>query len=448
MNNDVKQQLLSQVGSQLQTTFFMFDNSILNPETVPIEEFERMVETDETVAVGIQFIISSVLMKLGEYQHENEKITDFVNQNFEEMQGNLHTACEDILSAIWNGYSGTEIVWKASGSNIVLNRLATYHPKTIYINVDRQTGEYQGFKQWRWFAGSPIDIPVEKSILYSHNARFGNHYGKSILKPARKNWLLKDPILKMWARALDRFGTPLMTILTPDELIDDPDNPGNQINQMEWAKRQLDNLQSRTGIVLRSSASNEGETKVEAVTNGGSGIGESFEKAIQYLNKMILRSMLVPSLVFDEGGRSGSYALGQSHFGIFNLGVTNIYNGLTEALLEQLVRRLVDINFGPQNDYGSFIENEIESEDIRILFEGFVQLTNSGYMDPQVQEDFDAVRLKMGLPQRKVVTKDEQMVQAKENAYARYTSGDIGDPFTQENDAGSNGNGENNTQTD
>jgi len=433
--------LTGQIGSQLRSLFFMFDNCILNPETVPLEEFERMVDTDETVAIGIQFLVSSVLLKLGEYRHENKKITDFVNDNFESMQGNILTAAEDILSALWAGYSGTEIVWKPSGSQIVIDRLATYHPRTIYIKVDTQTGEYQGFKQWRWFAGSPVDIPPEKAIFYAHNMRFGNWYGRSILKPIRKNWLLKDPVLKMWARALDRFGTPLVAAFVPDEIIDDPDNPSNQINQMEWANRQLKNMQNGTGFVFRSDTKGSAyETKVEAITNGGSGIGESFDRAVQYFNKMLLRGMLVPSLIFDEG-LSGSYSLGQNHFSVFNLGVSNIYNRFTETIIEQLVKRMVDLNFGPQKDYGSFVENEIESEDTKLLFDGFTQLTNTGYMDPQIQEDFDAVREKLGLPQRKVVTTDDKMATISENAYTRYTSGDIGDPNAQENDERSNAKG-------
>jgi len=51
-----------------------------------------------------------------------------------------------------------------------------------------------------------IDLPKEKCITFSYGKRFGNYYGKSAFKPIRKNWLLKDAILKMWASALDKFG--------------------------------------------------------------------------------------------------------------------------------------------------------------------------------------------------------------------------------------------------
>jgi hypothetical protein len=440
---------IGQIGSQLYTTFFLFDNCISNPDDVSVFEYERMIDTDETIAVGIQFLISSVLLKLGEYQNETSpKIAAFVNDCLETMRGNLHTAVEEMLSALWAGYSGTEIVWKPDGSRITIDKLATYHPYTVYIKVDPMTGEYQGFSQWRKYAGSPIEIPPEKAILYTYGKRFGNHYGRSILKPLRKNWLLKDPVLKMWARALDRFGTPLISLSVPDEQIEDPENPGVMINQIDWANRLLKNIQNGTGLVFRNGPPGA-ETKAEAITSGGSGVGEAFEKAVHYFNKMMLRGMLVPSLVFDEGRRSGSYALGQSHFGIFNLGVTGIYNGVTEALIEQLVRPLIDYNYGPQKDYGQFVENQIESEDMKLLYEGFLALTNSGYMDPQIQEDFDAVRSKMGLPQRKVVTPDEKVASVAEDAYARYTkdSGDIGDPLAQENDEGLDAAGESNAQS-
>jgi hypothetical protein len=443
--------MVGQVGSQLYTTFFLFDNCVANPDDVSVFEYERMIDTDETIAIGIKFLTLSVLMKLGEYQNEsNPQIAMFVNECFESMKGNLHTAMEEILSALWAGYSGTEIVWKPEGNRIVVDKLATYHPHTIYIKVDPQTGEYEGLSQWRRYAGSPVEIPKEKSILYTYEKRFGNHYGRSILKPLRKNWLLKDPVLKMWARALDRFGTPLVAIFTPDEQMEDPENPDVRINQMEWAQRLLQNIQNGTGFVFRSGSPQSGdETKAEVLTNGGSGIGESFEKAVQYFNKMMLRGMLVPSLLFDEGQRSGSYALGESHFSIFDLGTTGIYSGVTEAILEQLVRPLIEYNFGPQKDYGQFIEKKVEGEDLKLLYEGFVSLTNAGYMDPTIQEDFDAVRMKMGLPRRKVVTPDERLATVAENAYARYTENpaDIGDPLAQEDDEKLNATGKDGAKT-
>jgi len=425
--------LIGQIGSQLDTTFFLFDDCIQNIDNVPLAEYERMLETDETIAVGIQFLTLSILLKIGAYTHDNPKITNFVRENFEEMKDNLHAACEEILTGLWAGYSGSELIWKPAGGRIVLDKVATYHPKTILLQVDRQTGEYAGIKQWRWFDGNPVDIPKEKAVLYSYNKKFGNHYGKSIFKPIRKNWLLKDPILKMWARALDRFGTPLLAAMVSDEQIADPDQPDRQITQLEWALRMLKSIQSGTGIAFHAGSKEAGnETKVSTLTNGGSGIGEAFQKAVLYLNKMLLRGLLVPSLLADDGGGKGSYALGQAHFEVFDMTISSIYRGLTEVMLEQIVRRLIEYNFGKQKNYGNFTEIKLEQEDRKLLSECFLNLTNGGYITAQNQEDMDAVRDAMKLPQRKVEPLAERVKNKAEQEYNRYPSQageDIGDPL-------------------
>ncbi len=420
---------VGQIGSQLDTSLFLFDDCIANMDTVPVEEYERMIDTDETVEIAILFLTMSILLKIGEYQHDDPDITQFVKENFEVMEGNLYTACEEILTALWAGYSGTEIVWRPEGSRLYLQRLVTYHPKTVLIRVDRGTGQYLGLKQWRWFDGSPVDIPAEKAILYTYRKRFGNHYGRGILKPVRKNWLLKDPVLKMMARALDRFGTPFTSAIVPDEDIQDPDNPDSEISQLIYAVRLLANIQNGTGIALRYGSDGQ-EPKINVHGNGGSGIGEAFAQALGYFNKMIARGVLAPSLLLDEGQRSGSYSLGQSHFQIYNIMTSGILTNFTETLLEQLIRPLIEYNFGRQKNYGSFAERKLNEEDGKLLAEIFERLTNSGYLDPQLQSDFDAVRARVGLPQRKVVTRAETFKDKVKTEYANYTrSGDIGDPL-------------------
>jgi hypothetical protein len=434
MATDNYKAVYAQIGSQLDQTFFLFDNAISNPETVPLTEFEKMIDTDETVGTGLDFLNMVSVFRLGEYEHENTKITEFVRGNFEDMQGNLPLACQDILSALWAGYSGTEVVYKPAGKNVMLDMLATYHPLTVLMAVDKQTGTLEGIKQYRWYAGSPVDIPKEKCIVFSYGKRFGNHYGKSLLKRIRKNWLLKDSILKMWARGLDRFGTPLVAALVPDDEIDDPDNPGTKINQITWALRVLANLQSGTGLAFRSSRKDEAQIDVKTLTGTGAGVGEAFERAVLYFNKMIYRGLLVPSLVFDEGVNSGSYSLGQKHFDTFMMTVDTLCNHLSEVLLEQLVRRMIEYNFGAQSNYGNFQRKNLAEDDKKALSEVFLNMTNAGYLEPQQEQDFKYVRESLGMPEREPIPLDDKVREAVLKEYNRYPRGGENDEPPGEDD--------------
>jgi len=406
---------IGQIGSQLQTTFNLFDGGILNPDAVLVPEYERMLDTDETVSAAYFFLTMCVISFLGEYSHPDGKITDFVHECFEGLDGSLALACEDILTAVWAGFSVTEIIWKAAAGKMMLDYLATYHPYSITFHVNDR-GRLEKIRQTSLLNALGVDIPKEKSIVFSHRKRFNNYYGVSAFKPIRKNWLLKDPELKMWARALDKFGTPILAALVPDGTIVDPET-GKEVSQLEYATKLLANLQSGTALAfsVKDNGSGSPIPKVEAVADGDNGTGDAFDKAMSYLNKMITRGLLIPSLVFDEGARSGSLALGTSHFDSFLLMVRTMYTQMKEVLLDQLISRLVVYNYGPQKDWGDFQAHEPSAEELKLYSEVFMNLTNSGFIDPAIDEDFRYARNKMGLPDRQAGAQ----VKAAE-AYNRY----------------------------
>lgn len=410
-----------QLGSQLNYVLSQFDGTIYNPDAVSILEYERMLETDETVGAAYDFLALVVLTMLGEYHHENPAITNLVKDSIESMSGSLAVSLEDMLTSIWAGYSVTEIVWRPRGTRIMLDRLPTYHPFTINFRCD-MAGQLVDIVQHRFFyyAGEAV-IPKEKAIILTRGGRFGNLYGKSMFKRIRKNWLLKDAFLKMWGRALDRFGTPLIVATVPDSDVKDPET-GEDVHQLEYAVKVLSTIQNGTALAFAQSGTgpNVSSPDIKALTTSGSGVGEAFLQAVQYLNKMICRGLLIPSLVMDEGMRSGSYALGASHFDAFYLAAKSIYQDLTENLLEQLIRRLVEYNFGPQNDYGSFQERAPDIETLKLYSEAFLQLVNGGFLDPQIEEDLRWTRSKIGAPDRAPVSNTARTAQ---DVFPRYLRG-------------------------
>lgn len=399
MQYDVRS--MSQLGSQLATTFRVFDYAIINPDALKISDYEKMLDTDETVGQGFDFLVLGVLNKLGEYDHENATIKNFINKQFERMHGNLLLVCKEILTAIWAGFSVTEINYSLSNGLVGIDSLATYHPSTLYFNVDEKGRLMDlGVKQFM-ITGSHVDIPTSKCIIYTHDMRFGNLYGRSAFKRIYKDWVLKDPILKMWARALDRFGTPLVVAMVPEGQINDPDNPLQKIEQIDYVIRILNDLQNQTALAMSTPGENN-KGDIKTVTNGGTGVGQAFNAAVAYFNKMIYRGLLLPSLVGDEGS-SGSYNLGEKHFDTFQAVLDNIYNTLTEVLIEQLIRRLIEFNFGKQESYGSFPQKKLSEDDKKLLSEIFGQMIDKGVLDPDVQADFDYMRSTLDIPQREVV---------------------------------------------
>lgn len=406
---------IGQIGSQLQSTFNLFDGAVLNPDATLVLEYERMLDTDETVAAAYYFLTMAVISFLGEYTHPDERIETFIYDCFEAMDGSLTLACEDILSAVWAGYSATEIVWKADRNRLILDYLATYHPYSVTFHVNER-GRLSMVRQVNQQHALGVDIPAEKCLVFTYRKRFNNYYGKSAFKPIRKNWLLKDAVLKMWARALDKFGTPILAAMVPDGMVKDPQT-GKEISQLEYATRVLENLQNGTALVFASREGSEKNSlpKVDTVASGGAGTGDAFNGAVSYYNKMLARGLLVPSLLFDEGARSGSLALGKSHFDGFILMAQALFRQLKEALLDQFISRLITYNFGPQKDWGDFQQRKPNEEQLKLLSEIFLNLTNAGILDPTVEEDLKFARDNMGLPDRLPAVREKALT-----AYAQY----------------------------
>jgi phage gp29-like protein len=75
-----------------------------------------------------------------------------------------------------------------------------------------------------------------------------------------------------------------------------------------------------------------------------------FLDAIEFHTREIARTILGQTLTTDEGRRVGSLALGKIHLQVLLLQVQAIRNQLAdEVMTEQVIRPLIEFNFGPGN---------------------------------------------------------------------------------------------------
>lgn len=365
-----------------------------NPDNLRIEDYERMIDTDETVFSGIEFVTLAALARLGEYTHSDGKIQDLVQESLEKMDDSFANAVSEILTAIWAGYSATEIIWREDKGRVMLGGLQTLHPNSVTLDIGRPGDGHlknklkQVIQFYGWGGQHQVNIPVDKCIVYSHRCRFGNLYGKSRLKPAHKSWWLKDVALTAWGLTLQRYGSPhVVGKVGPGNVV-----IGNQtVDSFTYLSQMIDSLSAKGSLVV------DKNTEVDFLwplrTFGG-----DFEMFVAYCNKMIYRALLLPSLVADHGS-SGSYSLGQQHFDLFALSLEELLLEVTEVLLEQLVRPLIEFNFGPQDDYGEFGLENFQADDEKMLSELFKNLVDAGTIDKTRLEDVNWMRLRVGMPE-------------------------------------------------
>jgi len=367
------------------------------PDNIGLETYERMVQTDETIAAGLEFVTLAAVSRLGEYVNEDRPdIQEFIRENFETMQGSLSEAVGNMLAALWAGFTVTEIVLRERGGWFWLEGLETLEPSSVRLHVVDDGGPRHGqvdkVYQW-WGTAWQTDMPGEKVVHFCSRRlgiRPGNPYGTSRLKSVYKWWCLKDPMIAAWGLTMQRYGTPFTFIETAGNASDTVQLPdGTTASRADYLTELINSMGTGTGMVL-----SPGE-KV-TLSQLGRAVGDDFEKLQNHCNRVMLRGILVPILLLDNTD-VGSYALGQRHFDMFLMGLKHLLLQATEALLEQLVRPLIELNFGPQDAWGYFKTAPLEPEDLKLWSEVFAGLANVGFVSAEHPPDRNAVREKFGL---------------------------------------------------
>lgn len=362
-----------------------------NPDNVPLLEYEKMYTTDETVFSGVEFLVMSAISKMGEYTNEDDEKETFIREQLANVPTGLPAKIAEIMTAVPYGFSLTEIIYQVANGKVGLADLQTLHPATIHLdlyrsgpNKNKPRVAYQFFRR-----DHQMEIPLTKAILYSHGATFGNAYGVSRLKHAYNCWFIKNLTLKNWAKCCERYGTPFIVGKTDSRGVITVN--GQQKNNIDHFLNVLDSMVAGRGSTVIN------KDDAIDITYAASGYGENFEGLVAYCNKMIYRAIGLPSLIADHG-KSGSYSLGQQHFRLFVLVMGRILFEVIDLLLDQLVRPLLEMNFGPQTDLGDFSVDEFEQEVARTAAETAEILTRNGYMDARSLPDANYVRERQGLP--------------------------------------------------
>jgi hypothetical protein len=454
--------LTEQRGTNIPALFSTFYKFIHNPSSVSVETYKRMVDTDDTIGSGVDFLTTCLAARLGKYQHPNPEITDWVRKALDGIKGGWSNTVKQMLSASWAGFSVAEKVWKNCEDGFVPERICVLPPSTILFEADRvgeitADGILQYQRNWNplslgmgigYFGGamsigmgfmsasaSPdpfakfgdlpfpmrtansynylcIRIPKQKCIHISFDAQgnFGNPYGRSLLRRLYKWWVIKDAAIRMMSVALDRKGTPLTIVYASQHatLVDPKktsvaNNRGDRnvsIRADQAAKQAFEHIHNDTTIILPGKKGEIFDT--DFVPQDAH--ADQFIMAIDTCNKSFLRALLIPALIFGNGDGTGSYALGQEHSKTFVQTLDGILEGIQEAIKEQLIKEMLTYNFPKEawnNDLGSFGTRDFSQEEQDKIMVMFEKAINNGIVDPTDLEDLNKMRGVIGFSERK-----------------------------------------------
>ena len=218
-----------------------------------------------------------------------------------------------------------------------LRKLAFRPQRTIsQINVARDGGlvsleqnQVSGLPVGGGISGSRASagIPVNRLVAYVLDREGGNWLGISLLRPAYKNWLLKDRALRSWSISIDRNGVGVPVYeAAPKELSLDA---GQDIA-----------TKARGGSNAGAAIPNGADLSFKGVE----GMTVDINAFVRYQDEQIARAVLAHFL--NLGTQTGSWALGSTFADFFTLSLQAIAEDYRDVSTSHIVEDLVDINFG------------------------------------------------------------------------------------------------------
>lgn len=227
----------------------------------------------------------------------------------------------------------------------------------------------------------PVELKIERLVVYSWERRGGTWTGRSLLRSCYKNWLLKDQVLRTWAQGIDRnsMGVP---VVTAGEGVTD-------LSKHEAIARGV-----RAGATS-GAALGYGET-LNLVGVDGELIDP--EKFVRYQDEQIAKSVLAHFLNLGQAAGTGSWALGGIQAEFFTGSLNKVAKHVRNVFQQHVIEDFVDWNWGPTEAAPKLEFTPIGKDDMAVI-QAIKTLLDSGaiFADPKLDS---FVRDIAGLPPR------------------------------------------------
>lgn len=371
--------------------------------------FEQLddIRRDPTVKLALLTPSMIIRSRIKSYTHPDPEIELFIRENLVKVK--FRKALRKMMAYRWQGGSIHEMVWEpGDDGKIWLKELALIHPRTWFgLGLPKE-----GKDVIQEAGNEKKTIPRYKCIILENDDEFTE--GGSILDTTVFNhWQSKYNNLKKWDAALDLFGSPgligwlkntgdISTITGNLGKGDGTDPKQVAVNRM---------VQTLAKFKTSRAAAFSDDITLEKIQI--SQVGDNYLVKIAYDDKMMCRSMLMPSLIISNDDKTGSYATANTHLDFFMLMLQSEMEKLTSELIDQMIRPLIMFNFKTL-EYGKFNIDDIAEKDYMVWANILTQLTVHGYLTPENKAHVRKVLMMLNLLDDELNTSDKESA-AKNN---------------------------------
>lgn len=294
-----------------------------------MELFEEMEEKDTHLFSQLQTRKLAVMGLDWEVQPfsddaRDEEVAQFVSGQLHGLEG-FNDILMDVLDAVGKGISVSEITWgvDSQGKNIVEDITWVHPKKLLWDSLDDEmkicTRKYpQG-----------IQLPENKFIVHRYKAKSGHPSRAGILRVAGWMYLFKNYDLKDWVSFCEVFGMP------------------TRLGKYDAAASEADKAALMAAIVsLGTDAAGivSSATDIQFIDSNKTSSVDLYERLARYCDEQTSKAVLGQTLTSDAG--SGSYAQSKTHNEVRKDLTAADARALENTLRRDLIRPLVEFNFG------------------------------------------------------------------------------------------------------
>lgn len=314
---------------------------------------------------------------------QGQEVADFIKRVLAMMRGPFKQVELGLLTARWNGFALAELVYGfikegEYAGKVGLSRIACKPPDNYGFDLD----VYGNVESIRY---SPPDgtpdkhFPYDKWVHYAHDHgdAFGSPYGRSQLRSVYRYYKARKLVFPMWAQFVEKAATGMPVASYPRGILP---------NEVAVYEKLVQHIMASAGAAKPS------DVELDWMEKMGHS-HEEFQKFDAYCAAAILRGILVPTqmgIAFET--EVGSKAKAAVHQRLFEWVSGDMDTDLTNCIQEQVIQRVVDLNYDVNGAYPVYKRPERNPEDAIAVVTAFVMAAEKGVVGEVGREDENRVR--------------------------------------------------------
>lgn len=303
-------------------------------------------------------------------KNENAAHVDLVRAVVE--SADFESMVFDLTDALGKGYSVVEMLWETDSQRWMPRAFAWRDPRWFCFD-ERTQRELMLYDET---TGRGVPLPPYKCIVHIPRIKNGVPIRGGIARLVATSYMCKQFVLSDWMSFLDMYGLPIRV-------------GKYDANATEEDIATLKKAVAHIGVDGAAALPRSMDIVFEKLSDGR-GSANQFKEAAQWIDQQVSKAVLGQTMTTDDGS---SRAQATVHNDVRLDILEADANELQNTINTQLVKPLIDVNFGVQTAYPKVVIRVPREENITLMVDALEKLVPLG-----LPVDAHVVLEKLGLP--------------------------------------------------